>query len=84
MSLAVTHSCTASVTQSGKDLFTCCQGLFAFEGLSSFEQGEKALASVYDAYSAIKKKNFWLIFFPKPPKRFGCPVPIKIESIRAL
>lgn len=53
MSLVVTYSCAASATQLGKDLFICCQGLFAFEGLSSLGQGEKTLASIYDAYSAI-------------------------------
>lgn len=74
----VTYSCAAPVIQLGKDLFSCCQGLFAFEGLSSLGQGENALASIYDAYGAIK------IFFPKPPERFGCLVPIKIKSTRQL
>ena len=61
----MTYSCAASVTQLGKDLFTCCQGLFAFEGLSSLGQGEKALASIYDAYSAIRKEIFLAEFFSK-------------------
>jgi len=63
VSPVVTFSCAASVTQLGKDLLTCCQGLFAFEGLSSLGQGEKALASIYKAYSAIRKKILLAVFF---------------------
>lgn len=63
VSPAVTYSCAALVTQLGKELFTCCQCLFSFEGLSSPGQGEKDLASICDAHSAIRKKIFFGWFF---------------------
>lgn len=43
---------------------------------------ENALASIYDAYSAIRKTIVLADFFPEPLEGFGCPVPIKIKTTR--